>query len=539
LAILELKGIRKSFGPKTVIDGASWQMKMGEKVALVGMNGSGKSTLLRIISGVIPPDGGSVRVDSGVRIGYVPQEAVFDSSKILREEVCDPRVVKIREKLEELEVKMSRLKDDEPRLKEVMDRYSALQAEFQNMDGYIYETRLEMILGRMGFDPSDLDTPASALSGGQKSRAQLAKVILKKPDLLLLDEPDSHLDVGALEWLEGFLSGYKGAVIIVSHDRYLLDRVVNKTIELEFGKLTKYNGNHSYYADQKERSRIKQHYDYVNQQLEMAHLRDAIDMLKTWGVRGNTSKFARRARSMGRILQRMDLVDKPREKAKMQLRLEFQKRSGEMVIEAAGLSKSYGDNVLFSNVNFHIRWGEHVAIVGPNGSGKTTLINILLGLEAPDRGHVSLGAGLVISYFDQEQQGLDRRNTIYDELGDSTDLSREETMYLLSKLLFRGDKAFNKIDNLSGGEKNRVMLSKLVYTRANLLVLDEPTNHLDMPSIEVLEDSLAAFKGTVLLVSHDRHLLTKVANRVIEMDNGKVRFYPGGYKYYLLKRQEG
>lgn len=282
MAILELKSIRKSFGPKTIINGASWQMKMGEKVALVGMNGSGKSTLLKIISGTMSPDGGTVRVDPDVRIGYVPQEAVFDSLKTLREEVCDQRIIQMREKLEELEMEMSRLKDNEPRLSEVMDGYSALQAEFQNSDGYRYETRLEMILSRMGFETSDLDTPALALSGGQKSRAQLAKVLLKQPDLLLLDEPDSHLDVSALEWLEGFLSSYRGAMIIVSHDRYLLDRVADKTIELEFGKLSKYNGNYTYYADQKERARIRQHYNYVNQQLEIAHLQDAIEMLKTW-----------------------------------------------------------------------------------------------------------------------------------------------------------------------------------------------------------------------------------------------------------------
>ena len=538
MAILELKDIRKSFGAKKVIDGASWQLKMGEKVALVGMNGSGKTTLLRIISGGLPPNGGVVRVDPGVRIGYVPQEARFDGTKTLGEEICDQDIIGMRGKLEKLEMEMSQIKDDVPRLTRIADRYSRLQVEFQNRDGYRYETRLEMITSKIGFRPSDLDTPASALSGGQKSRAQLAKALLRQPDFLLLDEPDSHLDVSALEWLEKFLSSYKGAVLIVSHDRYLLDKVARKTLEIENGRLRQYNGNYTYYADQKERARIKQHYDYVNQQQEIAHLWEAIETLQFWSVKGKSSKFAGRVRSMKKTMERMDIVEKPRKKAKMLFSLEFQKRSGEMVAEAVDLSKSFSGHVLFSNISFHIRWGEHVAIVGPNGSGKSTLIKILLGLEPPTRGHVNLGENLIVSYFDQEQRGLDTRRTIYDELGESTDLTREQTMYLLAKLLFRGDRAFKKIGNLSGGERNRVMLSKLVYTKANLLILDEPTNHLDIPSIEVLEDALAAFQGTVILVSHDRRLLTKVADRVIELDNGEARFYPGGYEYYLMKREE-
>ena len=538
MAIVELSDVRKSFGANRIIDRASWQMKMGEKVALVGLNGSGKTTLLRIISGEMPPDGGKVRADPDIRIGYVRQDASFDGTKTLREEICDQDIMDMREKLEELEMEMSLARNDGPRLIEILDRYGKLRAEFENRDGYYYETRLDTILSKMGFNSSDLDTRASALSGGQKSRAHLAKVLLRQPDLLLLDEPDSHLDVSALEWLEEFLSNYRGGVIVVSHDRHLLDKVAYKTLEIGNGQLRRYNGNYAYYADQRDRVRIKQHYDYVNQQQEMTRLREAIGTLKRWGVKGNTSKFARRARSMEKKIGRMSLVEKPRKKTKLQLNLEFQKRSGEMVVEAVGLSRSFGDHTLFSNVNFHMRWGEHVAIVGPNGSGKTTLIRILLGLDTPTKGDVNLGEGLTISYFDQEQRGLDNGRTICEELGESTDLTKNETMYLLSKLLFRGDRAFKKIGQLSGGEKNRVVLSKLVYTKANLLVLDEPTNHLDIPSIEVLEDALTAFQGTVILVSHDRRLLTKVADRVIEMDGGSVHFYPGGYEYYLAKREE-
>jgi len=536
MSILELKNIRKSFGPKRVIGGASWQLNTGEKVALVGTNGSGKTTLLKIINGTLPPDSGIVRIDPEITIGYVSQEARFDGSKTLREEICDQDMIDMCEELKRLEAEMPRLKDDRSRLMEIVNKYDRLHAEFQNRDGYGYEARLVMLIGRTGLKPSDLDMPASALSGGQKSRAQLAKALLKQPDLLLLDEPDNHLDVSALEWLEEFLPNYKGAMIIVSHDRYLLDKVIHKTLEIEFGKLRQYKGNYTYYADQKERARVKQHYDYVNQQQDIVRLREAVETLQKWSVKGKSSKFSGRVRSMRRSLDRMELVDKPRRKPKIQLSLEFQKRSGEMVVEAVGLSKSFGHHVLFSNMNFSIRWGEHAAIVGPNGSGKTTLIKLILGLESPSRGYANLGSNLIVSYFDQEQQGLDRGRTIYGELEESTDLSKEETMYLLSKLLFRGDKAFNRIENLSGGEKNRVMLSKLVYTKANLLILDEPTNHLDIPSIEMLEDALAKFQGTVILVSHDRHLLTKVANRVIELENGEAHLYPGGYEYYLSKR---
>jgi len=537
VVVVELKNIRKLFGDKKLVDRASWQMKMGEKVGLVGLNGSGKTTLLKIISGELSPDSGSVRVAPAVRIGYVPQEARFDGSRTLREEIWDQGMGDMPEELERLEIQMSELDDDDPRMAKVMDRYGKLQAEFQNMGGYQYGFKVGRILNKVGFATSEFDTPVSALSGGQKSRAQLARELLKQPDLLLLDEPGSHLDVNALEWLEKFLSSYRGAVLMVSHDRHLLDRVTHKTLELEFGKLRQYNGNYTYYTDQKKRAGIKQHYDYVNQQQEIVHLQEAIESLKSWGVKGNTRKFARRARSMEKKLERMELVEKPRKKAKMQLNLEFQKRSGEMVAEAVGLSKSFGDRVLFSNANFHIRWGEHVAIVGPNGSGKTTLIRILLDLESPTRGHVNLGTGLAISYFDQEQRGLDEHKTIYDELGESTALTKEATMYLLAKLLFKGDKALRKIGQLSGGEKNRVTLSKLVYTKANLLILDEPTNHLDIPSIEVLENALSEFQGTVILISHDRRLLTKIADRVLELDNGEIRSYPGGYEYYLMKRE--
>ena len=529
MTIVELKNIRKSFGANNVIDGVSWQLDFGEKVALVGTNGAGKTTLLKIIGDILPPDTGSVWIDETIRIGYVPQQAIFDDSKNLKDEICDQELVDLHQKLEKMESEITILKDDD-RLIEVLNRYNFLLTEFEDRDGYRYEARLETIINKMGFNPSDLDKPVNKLSGGQKSRAQLAKALIRQPDLLLLDEPDSHLDINALEWLEEFLINYKGAVVLISHDRYLLEKTTQKTLEVENGRLHQYNGNYTYYVDQKERSQTKQYYDYVNQQLEITHLKEAIETLKRWGVKGNTAKPARQAKSMEKKLERIDLVEKPRKKPKMQLTLEYQKRSGDMVIEAIDLLKKFGDQVLFSNVSFHVRWGDHVAIVGPNGSGKTTLLKILLGLESPTSGQVYMGDNLMISYFDQEQQGLSSQGTIYEEFN-SAEITKNETMYLLSKMLFRGDRAFKKINELSGGERNRVMLSKLVYTKANLIVMDEPTNHLDIPSIEVLEEALSVFPGTLIFVSHDRYLLSRISNTVIELKDGKAHVYPGGYDY--------
>ena len=527
MAIIELKNIRKTYGPTNVLDNVSWQLDMGDKVALVGANGSGKTTLLRIISGDLAADSGFVRIGTDIQIGYVPQEADLDGSKTLREEVYDPELANIRQNLNILEEEMAQDRVDEQKVLKALDSYNGLKAEFINRDGYGYEARLGTILSRMGF--YDLDSTVSSLSGGQKSKAQLAKILIRQPDLLLLDEPDSHLDICALEWLEDSLCNYKGTVLIVSHDRSLLEKVTDKTVEIENGRIRQYNGNYSYYADQKERMRVRQHYDYVNQQFEIAHLRDAIETLRKWSSKSSNPKHGRRVKSMENRLEHIEVLDKPRRKPKMQLRFEFQKRSGEIVIEAVSLSKSFGERTLFANANFQIRWGEHIGVIGPNGSGKTTLIRIILGLEQPTSGQVNLGSSLAISYFDQEQRGLNADKNIYEELEEGTNLTKNETMYLLSRILFTGNKALKKIDQLSGGEKNRVMLSKLVYTKANLLILDEPTNHLDIPSIEVLEEALIEFKGTVIAVSHDRHLLSNFASRIIELDNGKLRSHYGSY----------
>ncbi len=532
---MELRNITKTYGPFNVLNNISLQINVGEKIALVGANGSGKTTLLSIINGTLTPDSGTVRVENGIKTGYVSQEAIFDDKKTLGDEVCNNELVELQNKIVKLEKELSHLEDNETGLSSKLDSYNCLLTEFQNKGGYDYRARQEIILNKMGFSNEELNVPISALSGGQRSRAQLAKILIKQPDLLLLDEPDSHLDISAVEWLEDFLSNYKGTLVIVSHDRYLLEKVTNKTIEIENGKIAQYNGSYSYYVDQKERIRVKQYYDYVNQQFEITRLKESIEVLKKWASKSSNPKIGRRVKSMEKRLDRIELIEKPRKKPKMQLDFSFHKRSGEIVVEAVNLSKRFGDNIIFSNVSFQIRWGEHVAIIGSNGSGKTTLIKIILGLEQPTDGYVNLGENLVISYFDQEQKGLNYNKNIYEEIEAETNLTKNETMYLLSKVLFRGDRAYKKIEDLSGGEKNRVMLTKLICTKANIMILDEPTNHLDIASIEVLEESLSTYKGTIILVSHDRRLLSKVSDRVIELENGEAKFFPEGYSRYSMR----
>jgi len=355
-------------------------------------------------------------------------------------------------------------------------------------------------------------------------------------NLLLLDEPDNHLDMASIDWLQEFLRKYRGAFVLVSHNRFLLDQVVDEIVELDDARLTKYHGNYSYYTKDKERRMRSQYYVYVNQKRKIENLRKSIMLLKKWSSRDSV-KRARQAKSMERTLERMDVLEKPNfQRKKIKLDFEVEQRSGEMVAELADVTKRYGDVTLFENVNFTIRWGEHIALVGPNASGKTTLIKLILGLEQPTSGTLKLGEGLIVSYFDQEQKGLDPERTIYDEVQSETELSAYDTRYLLAHLAFPKDEAFKGVKNLSGGERNRVMLAKLVYSKANFLILDEPTNHLDIASIEVLEEALAEFPGAILLASHDKYLLTRVADRVIEVDNGRIRYFPGGYEYYLNVR---
>jgi len=551
LTLIELENVSISFGATEVLKNISLQLRDGDKVGLVGDNASGKSTLLKVIAGELASDSGTVRIAQKSVISYLRQDAVFEPSVTVRQifDQFSATLIRLKQRMEILESQMSEEKNEGCPAK-IMDEYGQVQEDFLWRGGYIYETRRKRVLNELGLSQIDLDLPAASLSGGQKARVELACLLLRQrgdqetggspqTDVLLLDEPDNHLDMTAIEWLERFLRDYRGAFVLVSHNRYLLDQLVTEIVELDAGEITRYHGNYSNYINWKKRHMTSQYYAYVNQQHEIERLQKSITLLKKWGGEGS-KKRARQARSIQRQLERMELVEKPdSQRKRIQLDFEVQKRSGEMVVEVTDLTKSYGDNILFSKANFNIRWGEHVALVGANASGKTTLIKIILGLEPPTSGEVKLGEGLIVSYFDQEMGGLKGERTIFDELQTETELTVCDTRYLLVKLFSHRDDAFKKIKDLSGGERNRVILSKLVHSKSNFLVLDEPMNHLDIASVEVLEQALVEFPGTILFASHDRYLLTRVANRVIELDNGEIRFYPGGYEYYLSCNETG
>ncbi|MFQ6041537.1 MAG: ribosomal protection-like ABC-F family protein [Candidatus Poribacteria bacterium] len=548
LTLIELENISKSFGATEVLKNISWQIRDGDKIGLVGDNASGKSTLLKIMAGQLAPDSGIIRIAKESVVSYLRQEPIFEPNVTIRQifNQFSESLIRLKQRMEILESQMGE-EVDETKLAKIMDEYAQAQEDFQRRGGYTYETRKQAVLNELGLSQIDLDLPVASLSGGQKARAELACLLLRQhsdketcassqTDVMLLDEPDNHLDIIALEWLERFLSDYRGAFVLVSHNRYLLDQLVNEIVELNAGEINKYHGNYSDYVKQKNRRLTSKYYAYVNQQHEIERLQKSIMLLKKWSSNGS-KKRARQARSMERQIERMELVEKPDfQRKKMQVDFEAQKRSGEVVVEATDLTKRYGDNTLFARATFNIRWGEHVGLVGPNAMGKTTLIKIILGLEPSTSGMVKLGEGLIVSYFDQEMGGLKGERTIFDELQAETELTVCDTRYLLVKLFSHRDDAFKKIKDLSGGERNRVILSKIVYARANFLVLDEPTNHLDIASVEALEQALAEFPGTILLASHDRYLLTRVANRIIELDSGEIRFYPGGYEYYLSQK---
>jgi len=550
LTLIELENISKSFGATKVLKNISWQIRDGDKIGLVGDNASGKSTLLKVIAGRLAPDLGTIRIARESTVNYLRQDPVFESDITIHQifEQFSVDLLQLKQRMEILESQMSEEKDED-NLAEIMDEYGRVQEDFQRRGGYTYETRRNVVLNELGLSQIDLDLPATSLSGGQKARVELACLLLQQHEdnetsgsssanVLLLDEPDNHLDITAIEWLERFLGDYRGAFVLVSHNRYLLDQLVSEIVEIDAGEITTYHGNYSDYIEQKKRRMISQYYTYVNQKHEIERLQKSIMLLKKWGD-VDSKKRARQARSMERQIGRMELVEKPElQRKKIQLGFEVQKRSGDIVVEATDLTKCYGDKTLFAKVSFNIHWGEHVALVGPNAMGKTTLIKVILGLEPPTSGNLSLGEGLIVSYFDQEMGGLKGERTIFDELQSETELTVCDTRYLLVNLFSHRDDAFKKIKDLSGGERNRVILAKLICPKANFLVLDEPTNHLDIASVEVLEEALAEFPGTILFASHDRYLLKRVADRIIELDNGEIHFYPGGYEHYLLQKTQ-
>ena len=532
--ILSCNNIKKTYIDNEVLKGASFHINEHDKVALIGPNGCGKSTLLKIIMGIENPDDGAVTLAKDVNVGYLPQNALLDSTLSIYDEVLSVKknLSDMEECLEKMHSLMDSLKGEE--LDAKIDEYNTTFAEFERLGGYVYKSEVKGILLGLGFDEQDFDKSVDKLSGGQKTRVALAKLLLDSPDLIILDEPTNHLDMNSICWLENYLLNYKNTVFIVSHDRYFLDKIVNKVVELEFGKTTVFEGNYSDYSVKKEIIRVAAMNAYIKQQEQIEHQEAVIEKLRSF----NREKSIKRAESRVKMLEKMDKLEKPAEyNDEMRLVLTPRVESGKDVLDVKGLSKAYGNNSLFKNVSFEIKKGEHVAIIGDNGTGKTTLLKIINGIEQADAGEFKLGTKVMVGYYDQEHHVLDNSKSIFDEISDAyPSLNNTEIRNVLAAFLFTGDDVFKKIEALSGGEKGRVSLAKLMLGEANLLILDEPTNHLDISSKEILEQALNSYEGTLLYVSHDRYFINRTADRILELKNNSFTEYLGDYDYYLEKR---
>ncbi len=534
---LSIQNIAKSFGITEVLKEVTFAVQETDCIGIVGDNGCGKTTLLRLIAGEDQPDGGSISVHGDATIGYLAQQDTLwnDAEETVwqtLEEVYHPLFL-IEKKLRMLEEQMAEQHSDETAFQAITKEYDHLTQRFEDMGGYAWKSRILGALNGLSFRPEQYDQRISSLSGGERTRLALARLLLSQPEILLLDEPTNHLDLSSLQWLENFLSSYHGSVLLVSHDRYFLDRVCNGIVEIAGGVAEQYRGNYSRYIVQREEKREAQRRAYVNQEKEIERQKEIIARYRMY----NREKSIRAAESREKALSRMELVDKPLEEHTIRLAFHSRRRSGENVLMADALAKSYGGKTLFSNLSLHIKTGDRVAIIGPNGVGKTTLMRILNGQETPDTGSVTLGANVDIGYYDQHQAMLDPQKTALDEVWDrfpQTDQSNIRAA--LGMFLFTGEDVFKKIDSLSGGEKGRVAMTVLMLRQDNLLLLDEPTNHLDMDSREILENALAAYEGTIITVSHDRYFINRIANRIIEMEPGKITEYLGNYDDYLAKK---
>jgi ATP-binding cassette subfamily F protein 3 len=532
--ILSCSNIDKTFVDNHVIKNASFHVEDYEKAAIVGINGAGKSTLLKIITGSLPADSGLVTFAKDKSFGYLAQHQAVDSENTIFDELLTVKqeVLELEAAIRQAELDMKHAAGEE--LEALLKKYTNMTHRFEDINGYAYKSEVTGILKGLGFEESDFTKKVATLSGGQKTRVALGKLLLQKPDLIMLDEPTNHLDLNSIAWLETYLLNYKGAVIIVSHDRYFLDKIATKIIEIDNGTVSSFNGNYSDYAVQKEHLRTEQMNAYLNQQREIKHQEAVIDKLKQF----NREKSIKRAESREKMLDKIERLEKPTEvKADMKLQLTPHITSGNDVMSVQGLSKSFDSQSLFEDVSFEIKRGEHVAIIGDNGTGKTTLLKIINELVPPDSGVIKLGTNVEIGYYDQEHHVLHMDKTLFDEISDDYPyLTNTEIRNTLAAFLFTGEDVFKKISSLSGGERGRVSLAKLMLSEANFLILDEPTNHLDIMSKEILEGALNAYEGTVLYVSHDRYFINKTASRILELTHKEFVNYIGNYDYYLEKK---
>lgn len=532
--ILSCQNISKSFHEIPVLKNISFHIEDMEKAAVVGINGAGKTTLLRIIVGKLSADEGQVVLSRDKTFGYLSQNAAVDGSRTIYEELLSVKqhLIDTEEKMRETENQMKHASGG--LLESLMEKYTALTHRFEIDGGYTYRSELTGVLKGLGFDDQDFTKSVSTLSGGQKTRVALGKLLLLKPDLIILDEPTNHLDMNSITWLETYLLNYKGAVIIVSHDRFFLDKVAGKVIEIDRNKATVFHGNYSDYAVKKEQLRIAAWHAYVNQQREIKHQEEVIEKLRSF----NREKSIRRAESREKMLDKIEVMEKPAEtKADMHLKLIPRRTSGNDVLEVESLSKAF-DTPLFQNISFQLKRGEHVAIIGDNGTGKTTLLKIINGLLEADSGFFRLGSNVEIGYYDQEHHVLHPEKTLFEEISDEYPfLTNTEIRNVLASFLFTGEDVFKRIQDLSGGERGRVSLAKLMLGNANFLILDEPTNHLDIMSKEILEDAINNYEGTVLYVSHDRYFINRTAGRILDLTCGQILNYIGNYDYYLEKKE--
>ncbi len=532
--ILSCSNISKTFVDNQVLKNASFHIEDYEKAAIVGINGAGKTTLLKIIVGSLPADEGLVTFAKDKSFGYLAQHQAVDSENTIYDELLTVKqeVLDLEHALRDTEKAMKETQGE--KLEQLLEKYSSLSNRFEDMNGYACKSEITGILKGLGFEEGEFGKKVDTLSGGQKTRVALGKLLLQKPDLIMLDEPTNHLDLNSIMWLENYLLNYKGAVIIVSHDRYFLDKIATKIIEIDNGAVSSFNGNYSDYAVQKEHLRTEQMNAYLNQQREIKHQEEVIDKLKQF----NREKSIKRAESREKMLDKIERLDKPTEvRADMQLTLTPHKTSGNDVMRIEGLSKGFDGNMLFENVSFEIKRGEHVAIIGDNGTGKTTLLKIINELLPPDSGSIRLGANVEIGYYDQEHHVLHMDKTLFDEISDEYPyLTNTQIRNTLAAFLFTGEDVFKKISALSGGERGRVSLAKLMLSEANFLILDEPTNHLDITSKEILETAINAYEGTVLYVSHDRYFINRTATRILELTQKEFINYIGNYDYYLEKK---
>ena len=534
--LLACQNISKAFGTKEILHDVNFHINEKEKIAIVGINGSGKTTLLKIIMGEETPDNGQVIIAKDTTIGYLSQHQDISFDNTIYGEMLATKqyILDLETSIRKLEKNMKHAEGEE--LEKILETYNRLSSKYDRDNGYSYESEITGVLKGLGFSPEDYDRHINTLSGGQKMRIALGRLLLTRPDLIILDEPTNHLDMPSISWLEGFLASYYGSVLIVSHDRYFIDRIVTKVIEIDNKKATIYHGNYTYFADKRTELRASMMKAYLNQQAQIKHQEAVITKLKQF----NREKSIKRAESREKMLDKIDVLDKPTEiTSEMRLTLEPSVESGNDVLTVSHLAKSFGKEALFTDLDFEIKRGEKVALIGGNGTGKTTILKMINHIVSKDAGTIALGSRVHIGYYDQEHQVLSLHKTIFEEISDAyPDLNNTKLRNVLAAFLFTGDDVFKKIEDLSGGERGRVSLAKLMLSPANFLILDEPTNHLDIQSKSILEDAIRSYTGTVLVVSHDRYFINRIATRILELKDQKLYSFIGNYEYYDSHKEQ-